>query len=905
MTPDTAGTGTPGLRLGDPLNLLHGLRPDWARPGENGGPVISPPRRPFHTTEMLVAPGSAGDWGAPELTLHDDLNNLLDEIFHYRVIPLATDPDAFRVSESGLMLAGSNSGLVDLGARLGVDLGDADGGYLLAKMRRVSGVFQHEAEHGGIGRTRRIRTYWTDAGRNAMGRLRVAKREYRGPYRIGEVSARQARRYLAYFYDFGTHFVSKAEVGDLILQIFVCRRDRYRQLKAGFLREAGGHRAGDHLAGGLKVYTGPDWTVRRGRIVSASGDSALCGSIRAGEWRDAAGASLLSVCDRPPEEIARFCARFVRSVPVGVEFSAQSPFMEDFRANAWQRLLWGALRHKFPTCLEPVHPKSLDRRIAPPLADIRAPVQKDGDTIIVQGAALTPSTYSIPACDRDQALLVFCLHLDVPEGPPIRLPGRQVVLFAHAITAPCGPGAVLVLDDAAFGTFDVVTAKMRGAFSVTNVSGTRRETIADGVRFGDAPETDAQGIPRVSVLGDCRTFRLPVPGPLAGFLDVALDIAEAVILAPIAEPTETAEFARHYCNWLDDVLPTSPEWQGTRLRGLYLARILGSLIPAAPAQLTVPAAEAISDGLNRVAATTNRLLVLDRIANEPTRTAWNGTVEDVASVLHDEGNKIECILAEIWADARLGVVDPAEFATISARAEAALRGLRAVAGDVAASPAHTVAPAYQQAILAALASLLASDTPIIGTETLPQGEGPAARFWRLVRQIDHTGLALDGLEIMARAEIATAPDHVVRLFGSFGGPVCRPNCAAWSVLPPIAIGLLGGSGAPLVGLALEPALIEAAVAAQAWLDARIARLRSGETGFGSRSGSGARADPVLRGYWQLIRSLAHAIALQDAACGFAGIPARAALARLDLVSVVESVRRSQALLNARRQSGGG
>lgn len=211
------------LHLGSAVNLLEGLRP--APVTDRGHPFPLAPQQPFRPLDLDAADPEA-PWQAPTLSFCRDLGELVDALFDYRVLPFQADGGRpFRLPASSLILHGAarHTALVELGSLLGLEI-RPDEGYLLLGVRRKAGDFLHEAEKGGIGRFIAIKDYWTAAGRHAMARLRTSGKTNGKTNGEAPLSARQAQRYLDYFYAFGTHFLSRIVVGQAFSRSFAAGR---------------------------------------------------------------------------------------------------------------------------------------------------------------------------------------------------------------------------------------------------------------------------------------------------------------------------------------------------------------------------------------------------------------------------------------------------------------------------------------------------------------------------------------------------------------------------------------------------------------------------------------------------------------------------------------------------------
>jgi hypothetical protein len=472
------------MQLGAAANLLLGLRPEWT--SASGGPWLAPPRQAFVLYDVEVPARAA--WQQPSLSLHDGVEDLLDAVFDFRVLPFQADRVPFRIPASALLQRGS------LSERFGIEL-SPDTRYLLVKMRREDAAFVHEGARRGAGRPIQIKTYWTDEGRHAMGRLRTGERIFRGAAREAVVTVRQAQRYLDYCYEFGTHFVSRIVAGDVIVQVFACEPSRYRQIRKTLLREAGATSVSGPFARSFDMFTRPEWITARGRIFSAGGDAEL-----------AVADSILAI------DPASLPVRHV--APVTIELTPQSAFMEVFRAGVFRRLAGGALLQKYGSRIQ--------------LPSSRTELR-------------VPEEFTFPSTARrtDDSLTAFSILLH--DTPPI---AEKHVAICSYLTSPRAIDGVLpalVLSDEAFDTCELVTREVEGGLFVTNQDGSRRQTLFEGLRFaGDA---------RVELHGDPETPSRDV-GPEARR---TIDYAETLLRRP-SSTREEVIFARGYLEWLAAIL---------------------------------------------------------------------------------------------------------------------------------------------------------------------------------------------------------------------------------------------------------------------------------------------------------------------------------------------------------------
>ena len=332
---------TSELRLGDAVNLLHGLRPAWVDSVRGGRPFSAPPQHPLTAFEMDASTDEPTEWSGPELSLHDTVDELVNEIFDYRVAAFTADPGAFCIPASTLMLASEDrrQTLVSLGELLGIDLASAETcGFILVKMQaawcRTSDMKRGKEESAS-----RASTGITGRGGTKCdgtpSRCRAHLRGDGPPFRRHRATSDSLHRLLL---QLRNSFCLAGDIRRLDSSgVWLQTSPVSTTQGTGLAREARGTRVSGPLVHGLRFCTSPYWVSARGTIVSATGDAALSRALQSGMWRDqefAGGDSLLA----PPAGDARawttFCRQFTRVVPITIEFSAQNLFMEGFRGCA-------------------------------------------------------------------------------------------------------------------------------------------------------------------------------------------------------------------------------------------------------------------------------------------------------------------------------------------------------------------------------------------------------------------------------------------------------------------------------------------------------------------------------------------------------------------------------------------
>ena len=622
---------TMAVQLGNSANLLLGLRPGWF--GGAGDTPFDPTPRAALIGFAMPEPSQPGSWSEPEISFHETVESLVDALFIHRVRPVLADVGRFALPASTLMLGVGRreATLASLGAMLGVPAERlAEGQLVLLRLRREDADYRHEAEEGGVGRRIHIDNYWTREGRHAVGRLRVAERG-RDHARQGTLIHRsQADRYLDYLYDYGTHFVSRVGVGDQLFQVMACDRQRYGLLRTLWSQAApDGASASAHA---FATYIGSQWIALRGRICSAARDPAMERSVAEGAWRDlrdAASDSLLAPFGRPGNEAAELLAGGRRSVPVRIEWTSHSPYMENHRAIAWQRILKGALLQRFGNAVQvPEDPTNAGRR------EDDAVVLRNDDGFTLSGDVIAFDAGLAASVESSASLHVFARHLVFSGSEVIPLGGKQVTVFGLAMDARRRQNLmpVLQIDLAAFAGFRCFTSLLHGAFSLVDETGQHHDTFFEGLRFGEdelgrVVVRDALGMPDAAAI---RSFRVP--------LSIALDDVEAQLIRAAADNDVDAECAtRQELEWLLAILrdsrvgeiddPHRPSWAWLQQRACFLAKFG----PVCEQRADNPQMHAMAELLLR-----QRLLMASpRLADDYEIRALAGALEDASSQLSD------------------------------------------------------------------------------------------------------------------------------------------------------------------------------------------------------------------------------------------------------------------------------
>jgi hypothetical protein len=246
-------------------------------------------------------------------------------------------------------MAGNSA--AELQARLKMDLTVRPAAaYLLVCLNGTRGIRYYTPEWQGLNRKTRIMQWLTPEGRNALARLRLCEMRHEGPEFHGDITARQARRYLGYFHDLGTHIVRSISYGERLFQVFEVNEHVLPGVRDCFAREAGQYQVCGPFAFGMAHFTRRPFVANASPILSA-GESTCAQQVAHHEiWNDRSGEpnSLLSPGAMSTSSLTTVLDMLPAQSVVGVSFACQALYLEDHRADAWSRVMRAGLCQRFP-----------------------------------------------------------------------------------------------------------------------------------------------------------------------------------------------------------------------------------------------------------------------------------------------------------------------------------------------------------------------------------------------------------------------------------------------------------------------------------------------------------------------------------------------------------------------------
>jgi hypothetical protein len=602
-----------GARLGDVANLLLGFR--WEGGGDGPGaalfttgcaPLTCAPAEPILAGEAL--------WGPPVVTLHAGPEELADGLVPHRIMPFKRDPAGSELPYGALLADAHDAERTrqHLERTTGLAL-SPDRGFLLLRVRRVSGRAEHEVLAQPARRGFDPALHLTVEGRRRQSCLQTGRLIGEAVRDYPPLSAAIAEGYLRYFHEVGTHFVSAVVSGDQLFQVFSYEREAFVALRRRWQAQGLANEARGLAALAWAELTAPDWIAERGHLVSLAADPALALSVARGDWHDPRSAradSLFRAYAGGLDGGPVFLAPFAHHAPIALELTPISRFLEPERSALFERVLRGALAQRCGgrARIEVPSPDGLAGLLARPPADdppratrifqehldldLGLGLDLAGPRGALDAAAGAEHASREPRCAR-------VLHLDhLHRSGPFAVPDVLAFRVRAAIRSHEAPH--LALD--AEGRVPVRCAHLAGALWLDRDDGSP-DLVMDGLRFTAGPLDVAVGRRRVTLVGDLLAAGTPAPASAAPAIAAALVHCQLPLSARWPDPERTTE-AAELADWLASLVSTTDAGlQSLRAEALYTAHVLrgfhadlgagAGLVPADP-EVTAMASAAMA-----------------------------------------------------------------------------------------------------------------------------------------------------------------------------------------------------------------------------------------------------------------------------------------------------------------------
>jgi len=595
-----------GINVGQSANLIKGLNSDWNPASGRLNILYSPSKQCCNCTSESEKVQDKGKWQYPVITLHESVQTLLTELIPYEIVNPSSELHVPNLPAGALVMGGvSNKEAVNqLSQTIGVDLSNPDYRYALVKLTRQDGAITHASAEQGILIHYRPRNPDPNYGitedfNSAMTKLRHFGKSMRQDYGDA-IGQKEVTSYLDHFKTWGTHFVSQVDVGDTIMQVFAYPSAQFERVKKAYA-------SGENSLSGSEsvnfVYFTTDlnkgeygFVKEYGQILNLSNSSIFKETFNESKWLETTWSRTNSVfalfSDNAQLRLRDLQNQFQDQVPIRVQLTTMTLFVEFKRGLIWQRVLNAAFVQKYQSSIGANFGIYDNRDFVTMLPEDQPGVLSTigTPTINVYKARIDIGDMQFVAPEEVNDFTLFANVLSSSASGMVKLPGNNVRLFGQVLDMRAsGQPKNAILNDAAYDGFEVACSEFLGALAVRNQANTKYNVIVDGLKYGLSGEgRDAEPI----VVSDVRQVpRISALPSLVDSLQFSMTFAEAVVSNQSTCPNDDIQIlVRNYLLWIAKFIAAETENQELlilRVRALDLAYYAtdpsyGSFVPILP-----------------------------------------------------------------------------------------------------------------------------------------------------------------------------------------------------------------------------------------------------------------------------------------------------------------------------------
>ncbi len=436
------------IKLGLSTDLTKGFNTAWLAGNTEETGLQASVKKPLEERELAL-PSQKGQWSYPAITLHENANELLEAIYPARIVNAASSEIEASFNRGELFTGHNFADAVEKFRGLtGIDLSLPNMGYALLKLTRKDATLTHASTAEGLLVHSNPLKPFANLGvdeefRSALIRLRPCL-DQNNSFSQRLLSTQVVNEYLQFFRTYGTHYVSAADVGDVIYQVFSYDKNNFSRIKTGFnASEWQGAAALEFAYYTTSTKNGKfGYSSNSSKIIAYSNDAALKQSILAKEWFEPVWAqadSIFSMFNKNSAvERSLLNGKFIQTTPISYTLSSLTVFAEIQRRAVWNRIFAGAMVLKFPASTKPNLTSHYDARLeqifggntytglASSLATPNVNLYKP----VIQASQL-----SFAGADGIQNLTISTNLFKAYAGDSFILPGKNVLISAQTVAA--------------------------------------------------------------------------------------------------------------------------------------------------------------------------------------------------------------------------------------------------------------------------------------------------------------------------------------------------------------------------------------------------------------------------------------------------------------------------------------
>lgn len=586
------GEAAPSFCIGSTANLIFGYKANWN--------AADPQQLPFHAPlhqEFLHFPldktGSEASWGPLKLALCVTKTELFEKLCDYKII---SDPDEASSYPVGALLEEdirSAQSIDQFFQETGIDLSKSSAGYALLTIERVERTWGHPIiEKLGFSNALFYKNeVMSHTLRRELVKLQSALNGG-APYHTpsgkwqNKTDTKGIQRFMDFFNEYGTHYVSKIVTGDLIYQIFAYEEAAFSLIQALYQKPAATLNAATVLS--FRKFSKPlnplpgrekGYTTQIGHLCIKSKDEHFQECAAASRWMDLdIGNNSIFNCSTDPDQLLAFN----QVIPIGFELAEILSFTRPALKTQGNSIFKAIMFTKYGDKL------SLLFKNLPANHAFQNQANQDTNNLVVTTNHKCLNVYKnvlraedialVEAADVKELRLLSPLF-QIGEGNAVHLPGDFVHIMAHTLDAGGKPREV-ILSDQAFNTLELNCEDFNGALRIRNASNGATFTIVNGFKYGVAPSSTDSSKQGVLLRGEINSVPTAVGmDSLRSSIEHTLLMAEnSVELVDELFPERYKIFVTRYLNWLFALLPEEDNvYSNLRLQAHWLARVIAKI----------------------------------------------------------------------------------------------------------------------------------------------------------------------------------------------------------------------------------------------------------------------------------------------------------------------------------------
>ncbi|HMQ49113.1 MAG TPA: MAC/perforin domain-containing protein [Saprospiraceae bacterium] len=578
----------PSFCIGSTANLLHGFKAVWHASDPGHWPFYPSPKQEFLPFPIDTT-GEVSAWGPLQLDLCDSREVLFEKLFPYKVLADAGDASAISV---GALLADDLRSTLALGQffqETGIDLGKPDTKYALLKLSRISQTLNHPAiEKLGFSNALFYKNeVMSHALRRELVKLQSALnggafyQAADGKWQQG-MDASGVQRFIDFFNQYGTHYVSKVITGDVIYQIFAYDAAVFASIKNLYQKHKDSFNSAAILS--FRKFTTPvqvssgkttGYAAQIGHLCIKSQDDSFLERVTARHWMDTAiGSNSIFNC---AAQAGRLQA-FEHLVPVGFELSEILGFTRPALKMKGNRIFKALLFNKYGSKADILFPN----------LPLELPTQKNFNHQIIRHTKgnyygfkdlLQAENLCFAEADTITKLCLSSPLFQLKSEHAIRLPGDEITIVAHAIIVEDKPVEIL-LSDRAFHSLQIHCEDFYGVLHIINESTGDAFTLADGFRYQMLSNSADPSVKEVQLCSEIKTAMAvrEIDSPTS-FWEHTLLMAESILdINRTPAPGGHRIWVSRYLNWLCGLpLKADAAFLTWQLQAHSLARVMAKI----------------------------------------------------------------------------------------------------------------------------------------------------------------------------------------------------------------------------------------------------------------------------------------------------------------------------------------